>query len=90
LEFVAQGEATGFKLSFDIYECSITAYSLTLAIGPDFSFEPQGVTRFNITYRKRVYPVIFAGGVFDFPSYNLRGISFMRDKKEEEKSKEAV
>lgn len=88
LQFVPEtGSVPAFKLEFDVVEVCVKEYYVSLLIASDLGFEPAGTMKFRLTYKGSMYPVIFAGAEFEFKSVNVRGISFLRDKKVEETSK---
>ncbi len=69
-----------FKLEFDVVEVCIKPYYISLWLASSLGFEPSSTMKFELRYKEKSYPVIFAGAEFEFQTVAIRGISFLRDK----------
>jgi hypothetical protein len=81
LEYVSDDpKFPGFTLTFSVAEVCLRQYYISLMLVGDMGFRPTGMSKFNLKYRGKNYPVIFVGSEFEFQSVGIRGISFLLDK----------
>jgi len=80
LEYVSEDpKLPGFTLTFSVAEVCIRQYYISLMLVTDMGFQPTGLSKFNLKYRGKIYPVVFVGAEFEFQSVGIRGIAFLLD-----------
>lgn len=67
----------GFVLEFHVLDVARTEHSVSLCIESGMSFRPSDLMELELTVEGRTYSVTYAGGAFDFPNLNVRGIAFL-------------
>ena len=69
-----------YKVKFNIRDISVADYQLAIRVPKtDFKFEPQPNSRFLLECMGKQYPVVYLGGLFDFPSDDSWSLTFMMD-----------
>tara|TARA_B100000579_G_scaffold437938_1_gene470099 strand:+ start:18923 stop:19384 length:462 start_codon:yes stop_codon:yes gene_type:complete len=79
-EFKAVLKHDLYTVSFPVEDISIASYQLALKIPRnDFKFEPVPQSKFILEVRSKTYPIIYVGGLFDFPSDETWALTFILD-----------
>jgi len=69
-----------YKVRFNVRDISVADYQLAIRVPKtDFKFEPQPNSRFILECMGKEYPVVYLGGLFDFPSDDSWSLTFMMD-----------
>ena len=69
-----------YTVSFPVEDISIADYQLALKIPRnDFKFEPVPQSKFILSVRSKQYPLVYVGGLFDFPSDSTWALTFILD-----------
>ena len=69
-----------YTVTFSIEDISIADYQLAIKIPRnDFRFEPTPQSRFILEAMGEKYPLVYIGGLFDFPSDKTWALTFVLD-----------
>jgi hypothetical protein len=69
-----------YTVSFPVEDISIADYQLALKIPRnDFKFEPTPHSKFILSVQGKKYPIVYVGGLFDFPSDATWALTFILD-----------
>ena len=86
LEYVPdKSDLPAFRLAFTVGEVCIRENYVSMLIVSDLGFKPTSTMKFDLKYRGKVLPVIFAGAEFEFQTVGVRGISFLIDRNRKDK-----
>ena len=75
-----RAEFPTFRLTFQVGEVCFRENYVSMLIVSDLGFKPTATMKFDMTYKGKVTPVVFAGAEFEFQTVGIRGISFLIDK----------
>lgn len=86
LEYIPdKPDVPAFRLGFTVGEVCVRDNYVSMLIISDIGFNPTTTMKFDLKYRGKVIPVIFAGAEFEFQTVGIRGISFLVDRNRKDK-----